>query len=111
MKTITIIFLALLITSEAKAVELINVDRLADAIRIAEGSPTYGCPKYKTTSYRQACINTIRHGLRDYKGNSVNGFIEFLGSRYCPTKGKLRPAERKLNGNWILNVKRLYANM
>jgi hypothetical protein len=32
-------------------------------------------------------------------------FIEFLGSRYAPTTGKLRPAEKKLNPNWIRNIK------
>jgi hypothetical protein len=84
----------------------VDVERLADCIKVAEGTPTYGCPKYKHTSYRQACINTIKHALRDWDGQGT--FIAFLGGRYCPTTGKLRPAERRLNGNWIPNVTRLY---
>jgi hypothetical protein len=32
--------------------------------------------------------------------------LSFLASRYCPTSGdNLTEAERRLNGNWIKNVK------
>jgi hypothetical protein len=87
----------------------VDVERLADAIYKAENSKAhpYGImAHYKHTTPRQAAINTIKHALKDWNGQGT--FIAFLGSRYCPTTGKLRPAERRLNGNWINNVTRLY---
>lgn len=89
----------------------INIERLADAIYLAEGGSKTRHPygiltTYKHTTPRQACINTIRHSLKDWDGKGE--FIAFLGSRYCPTKGKLTLAERRLNGNWIDNVTKLY---
>jgi hypothetical protein len=90
----------------------VDVQRLANAIYEAEGgartSHPYGIlTHYNKTTPRQACINTIKHGLRDWNGKG--DFISFLGSRYCPTKGKnLRPAEKRLNPNWIANVRKFY---
>jgi hypothetical protein len=86
----------------------VDVERLANAIYKAEGgaktSHPYGIlAHYKHTTPRQACINTIRHALRDF----TNGdFISFLGSRYCPVGAKNDPTG--LNKNWIKNVKRFY---
>lgn len=95
-----------------------NYEELANAIYKAEGgvkaSHPYGImTHYKTTTARQACINTARHAWRDYavgaSNTSKEGYIAFLGARYCPTKGEaLRPQERALNGYWIGNVTRLY---
>ena len=61
--------------------------------------------KYKKTTPRQACINTIKHALKDYKGKE-EGFIEFLWARYCPIGAKNDP--KGLNKNWIKNVKFFY---
>lgn len=88
--------------------EEINVEKLATAIYYAEGgaktSHPYGIlAKYKTTTPRQACVNTIRHALRDFQGGD---FIAFLGSRYCPVGASNDPTG--LNVNWVKNVKALY---
>lgn len=95
-----------------------DYEHLATAIYHAEGGSRavhkYGImTHYKTTTPRQACINTCRHAFKDYariaSKHDLKGFIAFLGARYCPTKGLgLRPAERALNGNWIGNVTKLY---
>lgn len=100
----------LLLTGCAKAVEVINVEKLADAIYIAEGgakaSHAYGILQhYKTTSARQACINTINHSLRDWDKKS--DFISFLGSRYCPVGCDNDVGTNKY---WIKNVKYFYNN-
>lgn len=89
--------------------EVINVDKLADAIYIAEGGANTSHPygilkKYKVTTPRQACINTINHGLKNW--DKRGDFIEFLGSRYCPVGAKNDPTG--LNKNWIRNVKYYY---
>ena len=91
---------------------------LADAIYKAEGGAKavhqYGImTKYKVTTPRQACINTCRHAFKDYslqaQKPTKEGFIAFLGARYCPTTGdRLRPSEKALNRNWVPNVNRLY---
>ena len=92
----------------ANASEVINVERLADSIYIAEGGSktnhTYGIlAHYKTTTPRQACINTIKHALRDWNGRG--DFIAFLGSRYCPVGCD---NDNGTNKFWIKNVKYYY---
>jgi hypothetical protein len=82
----------------------VDIPKLADSIYLAEGgaktSHPYGIlAKYNHTTPRQACINTINHALRDFKGGD---FIVFLGSRYCP------PNAHPLNQNWIKNVRYFY---
>jgi len=89
----------------------VNVEKLADAIYKAEGgsktSHPYGIlKKYKTTTPRQACINTINHALRDWDGRG--DFIIFLGNRYCPVGAENDPTG--LNKNWIGNVRYFYMN-
>ena len=88
--------------------EVVDVEKLATAIYYAEGGEKTNFPygilaKYKTTTPRQACINTINHALRDW--DSKGDFIVFLGSRYCPVGAKNDPTG--LNKNWVKNVKRL----
>jgi hypothetical protein len=88
--------------------EAINLDKLADAIYYAEGGSKTKHPygilkKYKTTTPRQACMNTILHAQRDWNGNG--DFIEFLGSRYCPIGSDTDDGNCK---NWVPNVKRIY---
>jgi len=80
-------------------------NQIADAIYHAEGgaktSHPYGIlAHYKHTTPRQACLNTIAHARRDFKGGD---FIVFLGNRYCPVGAKNDPTG--LNRFWIRNVK------
>lgn len=90
----------------------VNVEALTRSIWLAEGgnktSHPYGILKhYKTTTPKQACINTINHALRDYEGEpNAYAFIRFLGSRYCPIGAKNDP--KGLNVNWIHNVTHFY---
>lgn len=87
----------------------IDVERLATAIYHAEGGSKTRHPygilkKYKTTTPRQACINTIKSNLKrwDRKGD----FIQVLGNTYCPVGAKNDPTG--LNKNWVRNVKYFY---
>jgi hypothetical protein len=101
--------LFLIITSFTPTPPTIDAERLADCIYIAEGGAKTAHPygilaHYKTTTPRQACINTIRHAQRDWKGQG--DFIAFLGGRYCPVGAKNDP--KGLNKNWIKNVKYYY---
>jgi hypothetical protein len=87
--------------------EEVNVEKLANAIYKAENSKShpYGIlTHYKTTTPRQACINTIKHALKDWNGKE--DFIVFLGGRYCPIGAKNDP--KGLNKNWVKNVKHFY---
>ena len=89
----------------------IDVEKLATAIYHAEGGEKTRHPygiltKYKTTTPRQACINTINHALRDWNGEG--DFISFLGSRYCPVNCD---NDNGTNKYWVGNVKRLYAKL
>lgn len=93
----------------AEAAQGYNIEKLATAIYWAEGGPKTRHPygilaKYKTTTPRQACINTIKHALKDWNGEG--DFIAFLGRRYCPVGAKNDPTG--LNVNWVKNVKILY---
>jgi len=94
--------------------EDININALADAIYIAEGGAktsypygiksinTYGNKEYA----RKICMNTIRNNIKRFsKQTKYTDFIEFLGSRYCPTTIK---SEYYLNKNWVKNVRSLY---
>ena len=99
----------------AHAQEIINISKLADSILIAEGTWTYGIQTVTCNSpqtCRATCIRTIKHNIRRFNAYGYKNhrdFISYLGSRYCPTNGKsLRPAEKKLNGNWIKNVRSAY---
>ena len=108
MKTLLFILCLLCFCSLAYGQD-IDVNRLADAIYIAEGgaktSHPYGIlAHYKHTTPRQACINSIKHALRDWNGQG--DFIAFLGSRYCPIGAKNDPTG--LNVNWVKNVKYYY---
>ena len=79
--------------------------QIADAIYLAEGGAKTNHPygilaKYKHTTPRQACLNTIAHARRDWNGEG--DFVSFLGSRYCPVGAANDPTG--LNKNWIGNV-------
>ena len=115
MKHLIIVFMALnALTLNALAVDL-NVDQLADAIYLAEGGAKTRHPygilkKYKVTTPRQACINTINSALKRWhkqgkKGNA-NDFIVFLAKTYCPIGAVNDPTG--LNKNWVKNVTYFY---
>lgn len=90
----------------------VDIDRLADAIYRAEGGAKTRHPygilaKYKTTTPRQACINTIKSGIKRYKTyKGKDDFIVFLSKTYCPIGAKNDPTG--LNKNWVKNVKFYY---
>lgn len=98
-----------LATSYAKE---IDIPRLADAIYKAEGgsktSHPYGILKhYKTTTPRQACINTIKSNLKRYKASkSQEDFILFMSRSYCPIGASNDPYG--LNKHWVKNVRFFY---
>jgi hypothetical protein len=80
--------------------------QIADAIYKAEGGAKTRHPygilaHYKTTTPRQACLNTIAHARKDWDGEG--DFIEFLQKRYCPIGAKNDPTG--LNKNWLKNVR------
>ena len=85
--------------------EVINVERLATAIRMAEGNPNYGILKHiKGKNFRKACIQTIQKRLALWNGRG--DFISYLGSSYCPIGASNDP--QGLNRNWIANVRYHY---
>ena len=86
-----------------------DFEAYARAIYWAEGgemtSHPYGImTKYKHTTPREACLNTIRHKYADWvAGGSRGRFIDYLGSKYAPTEGATNDPQG-LNKNWIHNV-------
>jgi len=107
---IVIILLGALYFIPACRAQEIDEQKLADAIYKAENSKThpYGIlTHYKTTTPRQACLNTIRSAKRRYeKSNLRIDFISFLGKTYCPIGAENDP--QRLNKNWVKNVKFYY---
>lgn len=85
-----------------------NEELWADAIYRAEGGASTRHPygilqKYKSTSPRQACINTIRHKHADWvKAGSRGSFLDYLASKYAPLNVANDPSN--LNQNWKRNV-------
>ena len=89
----------------------IDIEKLANAIYKAEGGARTKHPygilaKYKTTTPRQACINTIKSNLKRWNGQG--DFIDALGKVYCPIGASNDP--KGLNKNWTRNVKHFYNN-
>jgi len=81
-------------------------EQIANAIYKAEGGAhtrhPYGIlTKYKHTTPRQACLNTIRHAHRDWDGKG--DFLAFLQKRYAPVGVANDPTG--LNRNWLSNVR------
>lgn len=86
---------------------VIDINLLADSIYIAEGGTKTKHPygilaHYKKTTPRAACVNTIKHALRDFTDGD---FIAFLGSRYCPIGSDTDNGTCKY---WVNNVRRIY---
>lgn len=98
----------------AQAQEFTNV-QIVDAIYLAEGGShaqfAYGIRSVQYGSIREArriCLRTIKHYRRKYENSAERrneGFVEYVQSHYCPTKGALSSAEKKLNHYWIRNVR------
>lgn len=85
----------------------IDIEKLANAIYKAENSKKhpYGIlKKYKTTTPRQACINTIKSNLKRWNGKG--DFILYLSRTYAPIGASNDPSG--LNRYWVSNVKYHY---
>ncbi len=106
-ESMQIILIAILLHSTAFADNrlIISDEKLCEAIHKAEGNDNYGIlAHYKHTSYRQACLNTIRHSRQRYVATHQKGdFIVFLSKTYCPIGASNDP--NGLNKNWVKNVK------
>ena len=116
---IHIIVAALLIITQtaglARAEESFSNTQIVRAIWHTEGGRlahyAYGIRSVRYSSIAEArriCFNTVRNNRKrfaDYGHKQYPDFLSFLASRYCPTTGKLSPAERRLNRNWIINLR------
>lgn len=91
-------------------------EQLAMAIYHAEGGAAaqypFGIRSVHCATWTDCkiiCETTIRHNRARFARFGHKRFatyLEYLANRYCPCKGRnLTPAERKLNKNWITNVK------
>jgi hypothetical protein len=99
-----IIIITLFIALYSVVAQAWTNDQIANAIYLAEGGAKTAHPygiltKYKVTTPRQACINTIAHAKRDWNGKG--DFISFLGNRYCPVGCD---NDNGTNQYWIKNV-------
>ena len=107
-----IVLTAMLLTPTISQATVVNVDKLADAIYLAEGgsktSHPYGILKrYISTTPRQACINTIKSAIKRFNNQTKEkDFIHFLSLTYCPIGASNDPTG--LNRNWEKNVKHFY---
>ena len=113
MKKLISILVIMLYSSIGYCEVIPNWNALADAIYKAEGGVKTNHPygimvKYKHTTPRQACINTIKHKWRDYNDQKIKGqtFLEYLASRYAPIGAENDPTN--LNKNWLKNVSKFY---
>lgn len=106
-RLLLIIIPLLLLFSNAYAQKIsYTTEQIVKAIWYAEGGANTKHPygilkKYKHTTPRQACINTVNHAIKDWNGKG--DFIVFLGNRYCPVGTANDPTN--LNKNWVRNVK------
>ena len=106
------IILLMPLTSEAFEMTPLQIEKMADAIYLAEGGTKtnfpYGIKSVKCEGEqecRRVCKNTIRNNIKrynDYGHKKYDTYLEFLGSRYCP------PTAHSLNKHWVKNVKFYY---
>lgn len=105
---ITLIFIAIIFgltkLAHAETIEGYKINTWAEAIHHAEGNDNYGIlTHYEHTSYKQACINTVRHKYKNWIRQGRRGnFIDYLGSQYCPVGCD---NDNGTNKYWIDNVK------
>ena len=104
------------VSNPAHAMETYTDEEIVNAIYKAEGGSKaqykYGIRSVRysnETEARKICFNTVRNNRKrfaKYGHRQYSSFIQFLGSRYCPTKGgNLTASEKRLNGNWEKNVR------
>lgn len=85
--------------------QMYSNESIANAIYKAEGESKTKYPygiltKYKYTSPREACINTIKNQrIRHAKHNCGKDYLTCLRDRYCPIN------DNKINRFWLNNVK------
>ena len=83
--------------------------QIVDAIYWAEGGTETNHPygiltKYKVTTPRQACFNTVRNQRKRHAAHDCGkDFLTCLRDRYCPLNADNDPTN--LNVNWLKNVK------
>ena len=83
--------------------------QIVNAIYRAEGGMKTRHPygilaKYKHTTPRQACFNTVRSARQRFAKQAAEGdFVVFLARTYCPIGAANDPGG--LNRHWIKNVK------
>ena len=109
------LLIASLAASLARGEEAWTDRQIVDAIWHTEGGQkaqyAYGIRSVQyrdIAEARKICHNTVRNNRRRYAQYGYKqypDYLSFLASRYCPTTGKLSRAEKKLNGNWLRNVK------
>ena len=119
MAALLTVLLAIGLPSCANAEESIDgytVSEYVQAIYIAEGGAKaqypYGIRSVSCETIQECeriARNTVRNNIRryrDYGKDQHAGYLEFLGSRYCPTQGAANDP-KGLNKNWIKNVKKI----
>lgn len=117
MRYLAMIMLALMLSgcepclAEPSEVAGYDVERLANAIYYAEGGANTRHPygilsKYKHTTPRQACINTIRSKHREWVALGAKGdYLAYLQSRYAPINSD---TDNGTNQFWLKNVLYFY---
>ena len=91
--------------------ETINPEKLCQAIYHAEGGAKTKHPygimqKYKTTTPKQACLNTVNNNYKRWKSaGNPKPYLEFLRDRYAPLEA------HPLNANWLSNVSKIYESL
>lgn len=109
--TIFVVFSSISGVSYASEFSPQYFDRLVQAIYHAEGGANTRHPygilqKYKTTTPKQACFNTVRNQYkRHLNHNCGKEYLVCLRDRYAPLKASNDPTN--LNDNWLKNVRRL----
>ena len=102
--TLCLIFVVFFATANAQVFRPAYYEKLADAIRIAEGgdkaNQLYGInPKYvkcdSEESCRRVCINTIKSKEKEWINAPERDFLTYLSKRYCPFNHEI----------WLKNVK------
>lgn len=107
-----VVFSVIVLSLTGHCAEPINVDKMVDAIYVAEGGShtpyPYGIKSVKcsnATVARQVCHNTVVNNIKRWEqAGSQESYIVFLANRYCPVK-----SDPVGNANWIRNVTKLYS--
>ncbi len=109
MRLIFWIMVLAMLTGIAHSEEVYPDEQIVNAIYLAEGGAKTNHPygiltKYKVTTPRQACFNTVRNQRKRHKAHDCGySYLECLQRRYCPIGAKNDPTG--LNKNWLKNVR------